>query len=347
MNELSSTTVGASARGYAGLATLPAPKAQLARRRLLAGAALTPAEFSTRGLDLSADEATWLKKWCDAGLESSLHWRETSADGTHRLVLSLAPGDRAETVVMPNRSACVSTQVGCAVGCRFCASGAQGLARNLEAGEIVEQVVWARRQARVDRVVFMGMGEPTHNLPGVLPAIDTLRHDGLISPRKLTLSTVGSVRALERLRRAPALPCLALSLHTADPNLRAELLPGAPRESLADLVEAADAYARVCGTPVQFQCTLLHGVNDRDEDADALCDLLEGTRGYVNLIPWNAVDGAPFARPPRDRIVAMVRRIKARGILATIRDSAGADVAAACGQLAVARPARRAAQPGR
>jgi 23S rRNA (adenine2503-C2)-methyltransferase len=207
------------------------------------------------------------------------------------------------------------------------------LLRNLNVEEILEQVVHARRSRRVDRIVFMGMGEPTHNLEHVLAAVERLSREGRISPRRQTLSTVGSLAAFARLMMAAVKPCLALSLHSADEGVRRGLLPNAARDPLRELVLAADRYGRASGVPVQVQWTLLEGVNDRDADADALCALLHGVRCYVNFIVWNEVAGAPFAAPPRERIVALVRRVKRHGILATIRDSAGADVAAGCGQL--------------
>ena len=312
---------------------LPRAKAGLCRRLVLAGRRPDPATFTVRGLQLSGGERDRLEQWARSGPATRVVERVESADGTRRLVVQLADGERVETVAMPVGAVCLSTQVGCAVGCRFCASGLSGLRRNLSTDEILEQVMWARREMRIDRVVFMGIGEPSHNLDAVLAAIAILRRDGNISPRKQTFSTVGSVRVMQRLEAAAVRPCLAVSLHSADPELRRQLLPRAPRDPLPELVAAADRYGRASGAPVQFEWTVLAGVNDGDADADALCDLLEGVRGYVNFIVWNPVDELPFARPDRERVVALVRRVKRRGILATIRDSAGADVRAACGQL--------------
>jgi 23S rRNA (adenine2503-C2)-methyltransferase len=186
---------------------------------------------------------------------------------------------------------------------------------------------------RIDRVVFMGMGEPSHNLDNVLAAVARLKDEVLISPRRQTLSTVGGVKAFARMLEAPVRPNLAMSLHLADDERRRELLPRAHKDSVRDLVAAADAYGREVGTPVQFEWTLLAGVNDGERDVEQLCDLLAGVRGYLNFIVYNAVDGLPFAPPSRERIVEIVRTVKARGILATIRDSSGPDAQAACGQL--------------
>jgi 23S rRNA (adenine2503-C2)-methyltransferase len=177
------------------------------------------------------------------------------------------------------------------------------------------------------------MGEPTHNLDAVSVAIERLVADAKIGPRRQTLSTVGSRRALARLAAAAVKPCLALSLHSADEQVRRELLPHAPREPLPALVAAADAYGRASGTPVQFEYVLLAGVNDADADVDALCALLRGARGFVNFLVLNPVPGSRYRPPPRERIVDIVRAVKRRDILATIRDSSGADAEAACGQL--------------
>jgi len=254
-------------------------------------------------------------------------------DGTVKLLLGLHDGKKVETVAMPVGACCVSTQVGCAVGCRFCASGLFGVERNLSVDEILEQVVHCRRVMRINRVVFMGMGEPSHNLDNVMEAVARIREEVLVSPRRQTFSTVGGVKALERMRTFAVRPCLALSLHLADEARRRELLPRAHKDPLADIVAAADAYGRDVGTPVQFEWTLLAGVNDSDGDMDQLCELLRGVRGYVNFIVYNPVAGLPFTAPPRERIVQLVRTVKLRGILATIRDSSGPDAQAACGQL--------------
>lgn len=309
---------------------LSPPKARLARRLLLAGRALEPRSFAARGYEVSAAER---ERLAAVDTTTAVASAVVASDGSVRIVIALPDGDTVETVAMTNGAVCVSTQVGCAVQCRFCASGLDGLRRNLSAVEIVEQVLHARRRQRVDRVVFMGIGEPSHNLPAVLEAVSVLGRDGSVSPRKQTLSTVGSVSSLQRLASAPVRPCLALSLHAADPELRRRLLPHASRDALPDLIAAADAYGRLSGVPVQIEWTVLHGVNDHDGDVDALCELLRGVRGYVNFIVWNPVLGLPFERPRRERVVAMVRAVKRHGILATIRDSAGADVQAACGQL--------------
>jgi 23S rRNA (adenine2503-C2)-methyltransferase len=312
---------------------LPGGKGALARRLVAAGRTPVAADFDRQGLTLSPGEHEALAGWLAAGLRTRVQEEVQARDGTIRLGVALRDGRRVETVAMPVGAVCVSTQVGCAVGCRFCASGMFGVERNLTADEILEQVVHARRRMRIDRVVFMGMGEPSHNLEAVLDAVAAIKAHALIGPRRQTVSTVGSVRTFERMAQAAVRPCLAVSLHCADDSRRRELMPRTHRDALRDVVAAADAYGRAVGMPVQFEWTLLAGVNDGEADADALCALLAGVRGYVNFIVWNAVPGLPFAAPPRERIVALVRRVKQGGLLATIRDSSGQDAAAACGQL--------------
>jgi len=308
-------------------------KRKIARRLLFAGASLDPERFGARGLALSKADLAVVAAAQAEDLSSRVVDRVPSADGSVRLLLAVGGGDLVETVAMPVGAVCVSTQVGCAVRCIFCASGRDGLKRNLGVAEIVEQLVHARRQMRIDRVVFMGMGEPTHNLEAVLAAAAVFFHDGGIGYRRQTLSTVGSTRAFARMLAAEVRPALALSLHSADPATRRRLLPHAPNEPLPELLAAADDYARRIGNPVQIEWTLLAGINDGDEDVDRLAELVRGVHGYVNFIVWNPVDGLELAAPPRARVVEIVRRTKRHGLLATMRTSSGADVEAACGQL--------------
>ncbi len=312
---------------------LPPEKAGAALRLLLAGRPLAREAFASHGRALSNEEARRVAGFEQDGLSSRVAERVASSDGSIRLVVRLGDGELVETVAMPSRAVCVSTQVGCAVGCRFCASGVRGLKRNVTALEIVEQVIHARREMRIDRVLYMGMGEPSHNLDHVLTAVAWLREHAAISPHKQTFSTVGSVAAFERMAEARAKPCLALSLHSADETTRRELVPHASADSLHELVAAAGRYAELQTKPLMFEWTLLAGINDRDEDADALVDLIRGIRGCVNFIRWNPVEGQPFAPTSFERAVLLRERVKDGGILATIRASTGSDVEAACGQL--------------
>lgn len=269
-----------------------------------------------------------------------LRAEHAGADGT-RLLLELADGRTVESVLLPRGGLCVSTQVGCAVGCTFCMTGRDGLLRQLGSAEIVAQVALARRRRAVRKVVFMGMGEPAHNLDNVLEAIDLLGALGDIGHKNLVFSTVGDRRVFARLPQCAVKPALALSLHTTDAELRARLLPRAPRIAPAELVELGEAYARETGYPIQYQWTLLEGVNDTQAEVDALARLLAGKYAVMNLIPWNAVDGLGFRRPTRARAEAMSLALYRRGILTKLRQSAGQDVDGGCGQLRARKLARQ------
>ncbi len=208
-----------------------------------------------------------------------LHAEHPGDDGSARLLVRLTDGQLAESVLMPPGripGLCVSTQIGCAVGCTFCMTGQSGLIRQLTSGEIVAQVALARRLRPVHKVVFMGMGEPAHNLDAVMEAIDLLGTVGNIGHKNLVFSTVGDERAFARLAQGPVKPALAVSLHTSRADLRAQLLPRAPRLSPEQLMEQAEAYARATKYPVQVQWTLLEGVNDSDEELDGIERLLKG-----------------------------------------------------------------------
>ena len=256
-----------------------------------------------------------------------------SADGSRRLLVGLADGYTVEAVLLPRGGLCVSSQVGCAVGCVFCMTGVGGLERQLGSAEIVAQVALARSLRPVTKVVFMGMGEPAHNLDAVLEAIDLLGTGGGIGHKHLVFSTVGDRRAFERLPQGRVRPALALSLHSTDPDLRARLLPRAPAISPDELVALGDEYARATGYPMQVQWTLLDGINDHAGEVEGLVRLLAGKLAVLNLIPYNAVDGLAWARPADERALAMAGELQRRGILTKLRRSAGQDVQAGCGQL--------------
>ncbi len=309
-----------------------------------------------------------------------------------RLLVELRDGQMVESVLLPRGGLCVSTQVGCAVGCVFCMSGRAGLLRQLGSAEIVAQVVLARRRRAVSKVVFMGMGEPAHNLDNVLEAIDVLGMQGNIGHKNLVLSTVGDLRVFERLMeglkqlRSPippltpplkggghigllaspppfqgegwggdgvsfaagrsrsngtVRPALALSLHSTDAALRAKLLPHAPQISVEELVERAEVYARATSYPIQYQWTLIEGMNDSDSELARIAQLLSGKYAIMNFIPFNQVDGLPYRRPSAERTAAMMHTLNQQGIYSRVRDSAGQEVEGACGQLR-ARAAKKA-----
>jgi 23S rRNA (adenine2503-C2)-methyltransferase len=259
--------------------------------------------------------------------------RHPAADGSSRLLLALADGLAIESVLLPGAGLCVSSQVGCAVGCGFCMTGRDGLQRQVGSAEIVAQVALARTLATVRKVVFMGMGEPAHNMDNVLDAIDLLGGEGEIAHKNLVFSTVGDARVFERLPRQRVKPALALSLHSTFPGLRATLLPRAPRIDPAVLAEEGERYARATHYPIQYQWTLLAGINDNDAEIDGIVRLLAGRYAVMNLIPWNAVPGLPYERPAPERAAAMAAQLNARGVLTKLRQSAGQDVEGGCGQL--------------
>ena len=277
-----------------------------------------------------------------AGL-ATLQSAHPGADGSERLLVGLADGQTVESVLLPRDGLCISSQVGCAVGCVFCMTGPGGLVRQLGSAEMVGQVALARTRRPVKKVVFMGMGEPAHNLDNVLEAIELLGTAGNVGHKSLVLSTVGDPRVFERAPRGRVKPALALSLHTTRPALRRELLPRAPEMTPEELVAAGEAYARATGYPIQYQWTLLEGINDGDEEVEGIVRLLAGKFGVLNLIPFNAVDGLDFRRPSWERAALIARTLHRRGILTKLRQSAGQDVEAGCGQLR-ARAARTASR---
>jgi 23S rRNA (adenine2503-C2)-methyltransferase len=266
--------------------------------------------------------------------------RSVTDDGaTVKWLWELDGGARVETVLMhyPERSTvCVSTQAGCAMACGFCATGQAGFERQLGIGEIVEQVVRARRAAgdrRVSNVVFMGMGEPFANFDNVWGAVHRLHDDLGIGARHLTLSTVGIVPGIRRLAREDLPVNLAVSLHAADDELRDELVPINRRYPLAELEDACAGYVAATGRRLSFEWAMIAGVNDRFEDADRLAALARRLRAHVNLIPLNATPGYPVQGSSGNRVRAFRDALERHGVNVTVRDTRGSDIDAACGQL--------------
>ncbi|MBX3367256.1 MAG: 23S rRNA (adenine(2503)-C(2))-methyltransferase RlmN [Phycisphaeraceae bacterium] len=253
---------------------------------------------------------------------------------------------QTECVMIPaddRRTACISSQVGCPVGCRFCASGLSGLDGNLSAGRIVEQV-WRLSRilrgtdevGRVTNVVFMGMGEPLSNLGAVVPAVRTLAAPwGMgISARRITISTVGLPKAIEKLAEQLDLPVtLALSLHAPDDAIRRQLIPWAEYTTIEELLGACQKWFQKTGREITLEYTLLRGVNDRPQHAKQLAELAKTLRANVNLIRYNEVEGLEFKRPRTDDVLAFQQILVQGRVNAHIRASRGRDIAAACGQL--------------
>jgi len=269
--------------------------------------------------------------------------QRVSQDGSTKLDLRLTDGRTVQAVVMPDGdrlTLCVSTQVGCGFGCAFCLTGTMGLVRSLTAGEIVGQV-WAARATlepgtRLTHVVFMGMGEPLANYVATVKALRILVAPlGFgFSPRRITVSTVGLVRGLERLARENLRVNVAISLHAPTDEVRSQLMPVNRGWGLYDLLAACRRFPLPVRQRMTFEYTLLDKVNDSAEDAQRLVRRLRGLRAKVNLIPFNEWSGSSFRRPTPERILAFQRTLLDAGLTATIRWSKGEDVGAACGQLA-------------
>lgn len=260
---------------------------------------------------------------------------------TECVVIPSLPGpDREDGEHEPDRfTACISSQVGCPVRCKFCASGLTGLDHNLSAGRIVEQVYRLARLngvRRISNVVFMGMGEPLSNLAAVVPAVRALAAPwGMgISARKITISTVGLPKAIEKLAEQLDLPVtLALSLHAPTDELRRQLIPWSEYTTIKELLASCQAWFERTGREITLEYTLLHNVNDRPEHAEELARLARTLRANVNLIRYNEVAGLPFERPRTEDVRAFQEILRARRINSHIRSSRGRDIAAACGQL--------------
>lgn len=263
---------------------------------------------------------------------------QTGDDDARKLLVGLADGERTESVLMGRpwgQAACVSSQVGCPVGCVFCASGRDGLARNLSAAEMVGQLSLLRATGgAIRRVVFMGMGEPLLNLEESLSAarILTDRSGWALPARNLTFSTIGIVRGIRALAEGGDRFRLALSLHAADDTLRRELVPRWS-EPLHDVLRAGIAYSEAAGRRLTVAYVLLSGVNDSAADARRLAALVAPARALVNVIPFNPVPGIPFTRPTPGRVVGFVEALHEAGIRASARRSVGLASEAACGQL--------------
>ena len=279
-----------------------------------------------------------------AGLElPEIAHHERSADGTRKWLLEVGGGQVIETVFIPERtrgSLCVSSQVGCAVNCPFCATGQMGFSRNLSAAEIVAQAIVARRELgpedrAITNIVFMGMGEPLANFREVVRAASVfVDHLGLgLSRRRVTLSTSGITPRIRKLASSSRI-ALALSLHAPDDELRNMLVPLNKRYPLGPLLEACWDYARRTESrEITFEYVMLDGVNDRPQQARALARLLRDRPAKLNLIPYNRVDGAPFTCSPRNVIDRFRRILLDAGIMTITRKTRGDDIDAACGQL--------------
>jgi 23S rRNA (adenine2503-C2)-methyltransferase len=287
----------------------------------------------------------WLAQRCDL-YRSTLAREAVSEDGTRKLLLTFLDGAAVETVWIPDgprQTACLSSQVGCPVGCRFCASGLGGVQRNLTAGEIVEQALRVRRlvreacgdpTARLTNVVMMGMGEPLANYREVVKAIRIMNAAwGLgIGARKITVSTVGLPQQIRRLAGEELQLNLALSLHAPDDELRSELVPWG-KAPIAELLDACEYYFKHTGREVTLEYVLLDGVNNLPEHARRLAPLARRLRANVNLLRYNPVPDLPYKRPSSEAAFEFQQQLRELGVNVHLRSSRGQDIAAACGQL--------------
>lgn len=302
--------------------------------------------------DLGKELREWLAGHYRLHLPEIVEQRR-AGDGTRKLRFRLPDNLEVEGVYLPERNRrtlCVSTQVGCAMGCAFCATGTMGLVRNLTAGEIAGQVEAVRLllgaegiERPVSNVVFMGMGEPLHNFAATTAAVEILLHPlgGGMSRRHLTVSTAGLVPAMKKfVERVPAK--LAVSLNAADDELRSRLMPVNRRYPLEQLLDTCRGLHLQHNDRLTFEYVLLGGVNDRDEDARRLVKLLAGLSCKVNLIPYNSLEGSAFRRPQQQRVERFQQILLEKNLSVFVRRSHGAELAAGCGQLVTqAGPALR------
>jgi 23S rRNA (adenine2503-C2)-methyltransferase len=323
----------------------PPLRARQLRRWLLAGGAETFDQMTDLPKLLREDLAASF-----VPLSTRVVRHLTASDGTHKLLLKLRDDRLIECVLIQEadrRTACISTQVGCGMGCVFCASGLSGVDRNLTPGEILEQLVRLRNLpplpgketavgfARLTHIVVMGMGEPLANLDNLLEALEVATSkDGLgIGSRHITISTVGLPAKIRRLADLGKQYHLAVSLHAPNDALRSQIVPTNPKTGLVDILAAADYFFEKTGRQVTFEYVLLRGVNDSEANARELARLLRGRKAHVNLIPFNDVEGLPYRRPSQEDLKTFVEILRRGGISVKVRKRKGAEIDAACGQL--------------
>jgi 23S rRNA (adenine2503-C2)-methyltransferase len=315
----------------------PPLRAKQVRRWVLAGRAESFGEMTDLPKELRPQLAEAFELF---GTRVERHL--VSSDDTHKLLLRTHDGHFIECVLIQEdgrHTACVSTQVGCGMGCVFCASGLAGVERNLTTGEILEQLVRLRNltppEKRLTHIVVMGMGEPLANLDNLLAALAVAgEKDGLgIGARHVTISTVGLPAKIRRLADLKKQYHLAVSLHAPNDELRTRIVPTNEKTGLAEILSAADYFFATTGRQVTFEYVVLGGVNDRPEHARQLVGLLRGRKAHVNLIPWNDVTGLEYTRPADADLTAFIETLRHGGVSVTVRRRKGADIDAACGQL--------------
>ena len=273
---------------------------------------------------------------------STVHYRSVAPDDTVKYLLKLADGQIVEAVGIPTEkrlTVCVSSQVGCPMGCDFCATGKGGFKRNLATHEIVDQVLTVQEDfnRRVSHIVFLGMGEPLLNTDNVLAALRSLNEDVGIGQRNITVSTVGIRDRIRQLAEHKLQVTLAVSLHASNQALREQLIPSALRYPLPELISECREYVKITGRRLSFEYILLAGMNDLPEHAIELAELMRGFQCHVNLIPYNPITEAGYQRPSQQRIQTFVKTLQDRKVAVSVRYSRGLEADAACGQLRVSQ----------
>ena len=295
--------------------------------------------------EISVLPKAWRESLADLDLgRSTVHTCRIAPDKTRKYLLRLADGAIIETVGIPTAkrlTVCVSSQVGCPMACDFCATGKGGFSRNLQAHEIVDQVLTVQSDfgQRVSHVVFMGMGEPLLNIPAVVQALRVLNQEVGIGQRSLTVSTVGLPGRIREFAEHRLQVTFAVSLHASNQAQREQLIPSARHYPLEQLLADCREYVATTGRRVSFEYVLLAGVNDRRQDATALAQLLRGFQSHVNLIPYNPIDEADYQRPTPEQIQVFCDSLEQGQVAVSVRRSRGLATDAACGQLRAQRAA--------
>ncbi|MBA4104229.1 MAG: 23S rRNA (adenine(2503)-C(2))-methyltransferase RlmN [Pirellula sp.] len=330
-------SVDASLAQWAAEANVPRYRVAQVRKWLFEKRAGDWDEMTDLSKSLRADLAERFQLWT-----SQVAKHTQAEDGTEKLLLQLADGGQIECVLLRDtvrRTICISTQVGCGMGCVFCASGLDGVDRNLTTGEIVEQILRLQRllapEERLSHIVVMGMGEPLANLDRLLPALgEAHREDGLgISARRITISTVGLPPAIDRLARHDQNYRLAISLHAPNDELRNQLVPVNKNIGLDPIMAAADRYFDVSGRRITYEYVLLADLNDAPEHARQLARILHGREALLNVIPYNPVAGLPYGTPTVESRQAFRTILEQGGVTVKFRHRKGDRIDAACGQL--------------
>lgn len=290
-------------------------------------------------LDITVFSKQWREQMADTPIgRSTIHHQSVTPDGTRKYLLRLQDGQIIETVGIPTSSrltVCVSSQVGCPMGCDFCATGKGGWVRNLTAYEIIDQVLTVQEdfQQRVSNVVFMGMGEPLLNTQNVLAAVRSLNQDVGIGARSITISTVGLQGRIHELAQHHLQSTLAVSLHASNQTMREQLIPSALHYPLPELLRECREYVEITGRRITFEYILLAGLNDSPEDAEELAHHLRGFQTHVNLIPYNPIKEVTYKRPSPQAVRDFVEALESQHITVSIRQTRGLSADAACGQL--------------